>query len=192
MSLSLTDRCEEYSAVTVFLVGWFKGCNGRVELRAIHDGKLGGRVFLKIPQDLLTAPVWIEGYRGTNLYFGACPRIDGSSGREMNLQDLPGLWVDMDFKCIDGGEEGAREILAGFEHTPTFVIATGGGFHAYWKFSYPVKPTPERKQELKQLCVRLHGDPAATDLSRVLRLPGTFNFKYAPPKAVVLLGGFDD
>ena len=36
------------------------------------------------------------------------------------------------------------------------------------------------------------GDPAATDLARVLRLPGSENFKYDPPRAVEYLKDTDE
>ena len=35
----------------------------------------------------------------------------------------------------------------------------------------------------------VHSDPSAKDLARVLRLPGTFNHKYSPPRVVEVIDG---
>lgn len=67
---------------------------------------------------------------------------------------------------------------------PTYVIHSGGGFHLYWK----LKETfyiQNRKEDiklwesyLKRLCYAMDGDYNCTDISRILRVPYTNNYKY--------------
>ena len=72
------------------------------------------------------------------------------------------------------------------------LVDSGGGLHAYW----PLTEALDREvwlryaRRLKLLCVsrQLHIDKSVTaDAARILRVPGTFNFKQSEPRAVVLL-----
>ncbi|MDI6616488.1 MAG: phage/plasmid primase, P4 family, partial [Syntrophaceae bacterium] len=64
---------------------------------------------------------------------------------------------------------------------PTLVIHSGGGFHCYWVLREPVsvKDTDIAFLEniSRKLCAQLGGDNGTQDISRVLRVPGTFNYK---------------
>ncbi len=178
-------------ATSHFLRIWFDGCGGLVELRAFRDSKVSRRFFpLDQPEKIAE---WAAGHQGWDVYYGTCPRKDESSGRETNLRDLPGLWLDFDFKDFDAGGIEVMEILDGFAHPPSLLVHSGGGIHAYWKFERPVPPTRKMKGQLKGLCRHLRGDPSATDLSRIMRLPGTWNHKpkYRIPLPVLLLRGLD-
>ncbi len=178
-------------ATSHFLRIWFDGCGGLVELRAFRHKKVS-RCFFPMDQHEKMAE-WAVAHRAWDVYYGTCPRKDESSGREINLRDLPGLWLDFDFKDFDAGGIEVMEILDGFAHPPSLLVHSGGGIHAYWKFERPVPPTRKMKGQLKGLCRHLRGDPSATDLSRIMRLPGTWNHKpkYRIPLPVVLLRGLD-
>ena len=70
-------------------------------------------------------------------------------------------------------------------------VSSGGGYHCYWFFEEPF--VIETEQDLKKIddmqkrWVKLvGGDKAAKDLARVLRVPGTLNHKYDPPREVIL------
>ncbi|MDI9547707.1 MAG: hypothetical protein QM346_08895 [Chloroflexota bacterium] len=76
---------------------------------------------------------------------------------------------------------------------PTALVASGGGVHCYWLFEQPVnlrKPAHRARLELVQqvwVDAVVRADSAAKDMARVLRLPGTFNHKYSPPRPVELI-----
>ncbi len=172
-----------------FLASWFAGCGGVVEGRAFRHPEIERQFF---PVDHLEKiSAWAARHQEWNVFYGTCPRKNDSSGKESNLQDLPGLWVDFDFKDFEAGGIEVMEIIDSFKHPPSLLVHSGGGIHAYWKFERPVPPTLEFKGQLKGLCRHLRGDPSATDLSRILRLPGTFNNKYEVPLPVVVLRGLD-
>lgn len=75
---------------------------------------------------------------------------------------------------------------------PSVVIDSGGGYHCYWLLSEPFLLTTDadrkRARRAQYAWVDLVGsDPDAKDLARVLRLPGTLNHKYDPPRPVRFL-----
>ncbi len=181
MSLLATDR------TTGFLSTWFLGCSGFIELRAFRGVEVERKFFSM--NHVAKVSEWTAKHSDWNIFFGAVPRKDTSSGSEKNLIDLPGLWVDCDFKDFPGGGLDVLEIIDAFKYPPSFLVHTGGGLHGYWKFQTPATPSREFKGQLKGLSRHLRGDPAATDLSRILRLPGSFNHKYEVPLPCVVLRG---
>lgn len=76
---------------------------------------------------------------------------------------------------------------------PTMIVATGGGFHVYWTLMQPLqtKDWLPLAYALAEATRRhnLKCDAGCTiDPARVLRVPGTLNYKYEPPRDVTLLG----
>ncbi len=93
------------------------------------------------------------------------------------------------------------DYILALDPAPSVVVDSGGGFHAYWLLSAPVKAS-RLAIELQANWVRwlaappsapsnpsrpYLADPASKDLARVLRLPGTFNHKYDPPRPVQIV-----
>ena len=72
------------------------------------------------------------------------------------------------------------------------VVHSGRGLHGYWllRESIPLRAEDQRRRfaaRLRALSTKLGGDPAVADVARVLRLPGSLNYKYDPPRPVRLL-----
>lgn len=68
---------------------------------------------------------------------------------------------------------------------PNYLIRTSPGkWQVIWKAEGFTKGQAEGLQ--KSLAVETGADPAATDCARVLRLPGFYNHKYAPPHLVTV------
>lgn len=115
-----------------------------------------------------------------NVYVGVAPRT-----RKEGTKDAVGLvhsvWVDLD-------RPGVATDLAFFELPPSAVVASGspGHLHAYFFLKDGVAPA-EAERINRALAEQLGGDLAATDASRVMRLPGTYNFKTDPPVKATLL-----
>lgn len=74
---------------------------------------------------------------------------------------------------------------------PTIIVGSGGGFHMYWTMAraLTVQEWMPMAYALAE-ATRQHGfkcDPQCTiDAARVLRVPGTLNYKYDPPRKVDL------
>ena len=93
--------------------------------------------------------------------------------------------------------DAALEILNNWV-PPTITVLTGGGIHAYWRFKSPwiidsdasrasCKQFHKRFQAVfREADVNPHGYriDETYDLARVLRLPGTFNWKSGEPRPV--------
>ncbi len=120
-----------------------------------------------------------------NYYY--TPTVRSRGGRsKADITKFVALWIDLDYEL----EEALAKIKE-FELLPSVAISTGRGVHLLFLLREPVAATKVNtthiERILKALARRLDGDPKATDASRLLRLPGTQNFKYDPPRDVNLL-----
>lgn len=96
-----------------------------------------------------------------------------------------------EFDAKDYGDEAA--ILAHLDAlimpTPSVLVASGGGVHAYWLLTEPyILDSDDRLQAAKHMQAAwvgvVGGDPGAHDLTRILRVPGSWNYKYDPRRPV--------
>jgi hypothetical protein len=138
------------------------------------------------------------------VYFGvALQRPDCLSGayhRSTNAGAyvVPGLWFDLDLAYgrhaastlpMTDGE--ALDFLASLPAPPSLIVHSGGGLYGHWLFKEPyLITTPVEYDAIKQLSERFTHTlvmagkhrgwtlDALGDLARVLRPPGTINFKY--------------
>lgn len=138
---------------------------------------------------------WLEAKH--DVYFGLGLRRPGLNqyqrGKAEDVVALPGFWLDIDIgkdghrsdKCPPSIEE-AFELLDVIEFHPTLVVSSGYGIHIYFLFDRPLEQDFERWQYISnQLQYRVieagkargwHIDNVG-DMARVLRVPGTKNFK---------------
>lgn len=109
-------------------------------------------------------------YMGMNtLKEGACTRT------KRDILEIRHVYLDLDYR----GPEALKAIHNSDEvPKPNFVLDTSPGKHqAIWKIE---DATPQDAEELQQRMAHEFGaDIAATDASRVLRLPGFANKKYS-------------
>jgi hypothetical protein len=83
---------------------------------------------------------------------------------------LPALFVDVD----DPSSETLRK-LRDFRPTPSCIVNSGGGYHAYWWLDDPPTKVGSLPRLLQALTANLGGD--ALGVAHSLRLPGTVNTK---------------
>lgn len=131
-------------------------------------------------------------------YFGVALRSHASlksrKGDAAHCQTLTALFVDADFKHL--GEEETQRRIAAFPLAPSMIVRSGGGFHPYWILSLPIQLQQDNgmataKSYLKRLARSVAGivDESVSEPARVLRIPGSFNFKkvYPQPLPVTLI-----
>jgi hypothetical protein len=99
------------------------------------------------------------------------------------------VFAEFDAKDFNTGKAGALEHIQGLPISPSVTIDSGGGYHCYWLFDQPFLLTTDddraRADRAQKGWVKLvGGDDGAKDLPRVLRLPGSENYKYSPPRPV--------
>jgi len=119
---------------------------------------------------------WLAGQSaaGADVYVGMNPIKEGAYSRtKESVRDIRHLYLDLD-RNGDASLEAIRnspDIPA-----PNFVLDTSPGKHqVVWKVT-GFKPE-EAEALLRDLSNQFEGDPAATDSTRVLRLPGFANLK---------------
>jgi hypothetical protein len=148
---------------------------------------------------------WAEAFDGRELatYYAMASFAKAGSRAAANARLLRSLYIDIDIDPEGKGgkytsKREAVEALKRFLADTTldtlgtpWVIDSGGGVHVYWPLTedLPVAEWLPLAQALKALA-RAHSfmiDYGVTaDYCRVLRVPGTRNFKYDPPRPVTI------
>lgn len=112
---------------------------------------------------------------GSDVFVGMNPLKDGASSRTKdNLKEIRHVYLDLD--------QDAEAALADVRNSldapaPNFVLDTSPGKHqVVWKIEGV--DTEQAEILLRSLANRFGGDPAATDATRVLRMPDFVNRKY--------------
>ena len=179
----LSATCPSYGveAAAHFLPYWFRGImDGLVELRSKMGDRMGQEFFSLDRLDNMARQAVTLSSEGAEVFFGVSTRLE-RKGRRESVAQVPGFFSDLDFDRFDAGGIEALERLDQFTPPPTQVIHTGGGLHCYWRLTTPLFPTPKTQAMLRAVVREVGADPAATDLSRVLRVPGTWSWKRDAP-----------
>jgi len=126
---------------------------------------------------------WLRGQSasGYDVFMGMNPIKDGAYSRtKPNIKDIRHVYLDLDRKADEALEaiRNSTEVPA-----PNFVLDTSPGKHqVVWKVSGFSQD--EAESLLHNLANQFGGDLAATDSTRVLRLPGFANHKL--PEAFIV------
>lgn len=123
-----------------------------------------------------------------NYWIGVALRKSDKSGKKIDCLALTALYSDVDY-----GQDGHRkknrwqtkaEALAAiqaFPLRPSILVHSGGGFQVYWilkeLLGLETGNYAQVEAIMKGLTLALGGDVGTQDISRILRLPGTFNMK---------------
>ncbi len=111
-----------------------------------------------------------------------------TSRSQINAEGLRALWLDVDAHASSkyATVEEVEEALGDFINRtglpkPTLINRTGYGVHAIWVFSEILKreswqPVADRLQDLA-FRMLLGADMITADAARILRVPGTLNFR---------------
>jgi hypothetical protein len=111
---------------------------------------------------------------GSDVFVGMNPIKDGAYSRTKdNISDIRHLYLDLD-KNADRSVEMIRNAIE--VPPPNFILDTSPGKHqVVWKVAEFHQA--EAESLLRNLSSQFGGDPAATDSTRVLRMPGFANRK---------------
>ncbi|MDO8729489.1 MAG: phage/plasmid primase, P4 family [bacterium] len=101
-------------------------------------------------------------------------RGDGKGRSLGNVTEIVAVFAD-----LDGGTKTLKELLL-LDIKPHLIVETSpGNFHVYWLVS---GCAIERFKPVQQAIAKeLGSDPAVCDASRVMRMPGTYNWKRDKP-----------
>lgn len=147
--------------------------------------------------------------KGQDVYFAVAKFKDPDKGRtQVNVQALKAVWLDID--CGEkkaevnektGRPDGYIDQAAGAKKLREFcetvglpqptLVNSGRGLHVYWALDRAVTKEEWRPvaSRLRQLCDKqeFYVDPSVFEEARVLRVPGTLNYKDDPPKPVSVI-----
>lgn len=140
---------------------------------------------------------------GVDVYLAGAGYGNEYSRTAANATGAFGWWMDMD--C---GEQKAQagkgyltveEALGAVESfhiaaglpKPTCIVLSGGGIQVYWTVTVEIERVQWQAVAAKLKAVTqaqgLLADPSRTaDIASVMRMPGTLNYKYTPPRPVVV------
>ena len=132
-----------------------------------------------------------------DVFFGLASYKDGESRTKANVDRLKAFWLDID---CGPGKEYARQI-EGFAALQDFckvtglpkptIVNSGRGLHVYWSLDTEI--TREEwevvAKRLKETCATqdLYVDNNCFEVARILRVPGTFNYKGLEPALVTVI-----
>jgi RecA-family ATPase len=111
----------------------------------------------------------------------------GVKPSKSQIAALRGLHLDID--APQTGELWDKAaILNGVKRfEPTYIVDSGNGIHAYWNFPEPIEATPESVALVealnRALIAKFGGDPAASNVDRLMRIPGTINWPDAKKRS---------
>jgi len=185
MAKHTTSRSEFLRALFAPLKG------GMIELRAIPLDKTQ-----KVVRQWVTRASEIDvfaekyGQRGSGygVFFGVCKRAN-KGGKKQDVMGATCLWADID--CLANGLDinATAEMVMQLpvELQPSAMINSGGGLHLYWFFSASYDFSSPSDHHLDCSWVEgvnsklreIVGGDAVQDVTRVMRLPETWNNKRA-------------
>jgi DNA primase RepB-like protein len=133
-----------------------------------------------LPAEAIASPpfqAWLkeQNEAGADIFIGMNPLKSGIPNRtKENVREIRHVYLDLD---EDPGASLHAVRTSGDVPSPNFVLDTSPGKHqVVWR----VEGLDQEQAQslLRSLANQFGGDPAATDVSRVLRLPGFTNRKY--------------
>jgi hypothetical protein len=197
MAIPATDAVQAIS----FLRHLFKPYqDGFIEIRPLSKHKPhANRTTYRIPECLkgeagqaLSQHIISLAMRGYDVYVGVCPRAAPEGpGRKLgkdSIEQVGAVWIDLDSK-VPGSNQGLLD-------TCDIVVHTGNGWHGYKVLSSAKACGSTRERSAMEGRIRdfadkvLPGTDNVSNLDRILRIPGTLNWKNPDePKPVTLLKG---
>jgi len=133
--------------------------------------------------DLSAVNSFAECHSSWNVYVGVAPRKNRTERGADGCAGLYAVFADIDFK--ESSEVEARARLDAFALRPSMIVNTGGGLHVYWLLTEAID-VATAKRLLRAVAEAVGADKRSAEPAHVLRLPGTLNQKYAPPRPVFL------
>lgn len=173
------------------------GADGDYCLFAAQAGRRKQKFYPKIEQLAYDASEFDSA--GYDVYFGLATFAPGTDRKAANARELGSLFLDLDcgpskdYPDQVSALQDLRRFVSELDLPKPLLVSSGWGIHVYWPLEAAVSTSEwlPVAEGLKRACAAhsLHADPAITaDAARILRVPGTRNFKREEPSPVSILG----
>lgn len=124
--------------------------------------------------------------RKYDVYFGVNPRT-GKDGNAENIHWVSAFHASLDYGIVGHKDlpdyltdEQAGDAMKDISLLPSIIVDSGGGFHFYWVLNAPLCIKgfgPSLIEKINKNIVYCLGGKAGNEITRLLRIPGTYNFK---------------
>jgi hypothetical protein len=171
---------------------------------SVHDRKI--KIFKNLPANNVAVAVRKAlklSSEGTEVYFACAEYLTLDNREAANASGAYGFWMDIDcgddkaaagkgYATVKDAEEALRKFCQDAElPQPTHRVHSGGGLHVYWVIDSVIsremwQSSARQLKDLTKVCGFLADDSRTADIASVLRVPGTLNHKYSPPRSVSL------
>lgn len=148
---------------------------------------------------------WVE----NDTYFACAEYLTSDNRTAANVSGAWAFWMDLDcgedkaasgkgYSTVEAAEEALKSFCTKVGiPLPTHLVNSGSGLHVYWVLDgkvdrEPWQATAKKLKALTKTLVFLADDSRTSDIASVLRIPGTLNYKYNPPRPVTLLRATDN
>lgn len=147
-----------------------------MDWRCLHDSDPSARAQVRRGK-LSDVWPWLTRWNAAGYgCFVTVNETDGAGRSSENITSARAVWVDLD--GVDARQQ--YEAAVAWSPAPSFAVQTSGDkSHVYWTLA-PGCPLEAAASSNRRLRVQFNGDRAATDLARVLRVPGTLHRKAEP------------
>ena len=165
----------DYKDSERFFGALYAGVYGYYEVRSLPSGK---QSFHKDMSGLVNSPLHHDG----DIYFGVGIRKEAKGGND-GISAIPAIWAEFDFKDYGGSKRATEWTIKQVKHKPSLINFSGNGYHCYWRIGnggIPITTDTTRLRVegiLKGFARAVGADVKATNLERILRVPGTWNLK---------------
>lgn len=144
---------------------------------------------------------------GADAYFGCASYTNASGRTKADVHYVKSFWIDLDcgvdapYKTQEEGLDALRAFCRKTQLPKPWIVNSGRGWHVYWPLATPIlmplwRTYAARLVELSATSGLKIKDPGcSTDATRILRIPGTLNFKDPENPlevGVVTTGGIND
>ena len=146
---------------------------------------------------------------GMEAYFACAEYTTPNSRVAANASGACAYWMDIDcgekkaaagkgYRKVEDAEDALYKFCkdTGFPK-PTLIVLSGGGLHVYWVLDGAIsrdtwQAYARKLKAVTKACGFLADDSRTADIASVLRVPGTLNHKYSPPRPVTLKYASDE
>lgn len=147
--------------------------SGFTEVRRIMDGKVKQYWAEDHAEVSDLAHRWSD--EGWDVYYGVLPRMVEAGNANAVARYTSTLWADVDAKAHADSKRASLMALIDYEIPPAVVVDSGHGYHAYWALDQFI-PVDRATTIMRGIARQVKGDHVY-DAPRILRLPGTQNWK---------------
>lgn len=166
------------------LYGAYK--SGYIELRCLPAARKEFFNLTEMLEDCSPIEKLVERWTGErqNVFAGVLPRGVFGKSRKADIYQAAVVWAELDFEKQEG-EAKCMEKANGSD--ADLMVLSGGGVHLYWQIDRPIDLTTGNTATIEGFLKKKQRDMGCDpvhDITRILRVPGSMNFKYDPARKV--------